>query len=119
MFVLVARAWQPIISDIGNGQGCEAKYLTSPQTIPASSSVSRLAASSMLSPGSTKPARHDHMLATKRPARPSRQLSPSTASMITTGSVRGKCSTLHEGHSRFQPACTMLVFVPQFEQKRC
>ncbi len=25
--------------------------------------------------------------------------------MITTGSVRGKCSTLQDGHSRFQPAC--------------
>ena len=25
--------------------------------------------------------------------------------MMTTGSVRGKCSTLQDGHSRFQPAC--------------
>ena len=27
-----ASAWQPIISDIGNGQGCERKYFTRPQT---------------------------------------------------------------------------------------
>ena len=32
--------------------------------MPASSSVSRRAASSMLSPGSMKPARHDHMMKT-------------------------------------------------------
>ena len=36
--------------------------------------------------------------------RPSRQRSPSTASMITTGSVRGKCCALHCGQSRRQPA---------------
>ena len=73
--------------------------------MPASSSVSRRTASSIASPGSTKPARHDHMLAAKRPERPSRQRSPSIASMMTTGSVRGKCSTLQAGQSRFQPAC--------------
>ena len=77
----------------------------SPQTMPASSSVSRRTASSMLSPGSTKPARQDHMLAAKRSERPSRQRSPSTASMITTGSVRGKCCDLAGGQSRRQPAC--------------
>ena len=59
------------------------------------------------------------MLATKRPARPSRQRSPLIASMITTGSVRGKCSTLQAGHSRFQPACVMRVGAPQLAQKRC
>ena len=38
------------------------------------------------------------------PERPSRQWSPSNASMITTGSVRGKCCALHCGQSRRQPA---------------
>ena len=62
MSSLSASAWQPIISDIGNGQGCENRYLTRPQLMPASSSVSRRTASSIASPGSTKPARHDHMV---------------------------------------------------------
>ena len=39
--------------------------------------------------------------------------------MIATGSVRGKCSVLHAGHSRFQPACDMFVGAPQLAQKRC
>ena len=56
-----ASAWQPIISDIGNGHGCEERYVTRPHLTPASSSVSRRTASSIASPGSTKPARHDHM----------------------------------------------------------
>ena len=38
--------------------------------------------------------------------------------MITTGSVRGKCSALQAGHSRFQPPCTGCVAAPQFGQKR-
>ena len=45
----------------------------------------------------------------KRACRPSRQWSPSTASMITTGSVRGKCCALHCGQSRRQPPCETLV----------
>ena len=59
------------------------------------------------------------MVAAKRPERPSRPRSPRTASMIATGSVRGKCSTLQAGQARFQPASTMSVLAPQFEQKRC
>ncbi len=57
--------------------------------------------------------------AAKRPERPSKQRSPRTASMMTTGSVRGKCSTLQAGQARFQPASTMSVVAPQLEQKRC
>ena len=70
------------------------------------------------SPGSMKPARHDHMVGRKRGDRPSRQRSPSIASMITTGSVRGKCSALQAAQSRRQPACTVCVGAPQFGQKR-
>ena len=51
--------------------------------------------------------------------RPSRQRSPATASMITTGSVRGKCCALQAGQSRRQPPCDTLVGAPQLEQKRC
>ena len=43
----------------------------------------------------------------KRACRPSRQRSPSTASMMTTGSVRGKCCALQTSHSRRQPAAVM------------
>ena len=92
----------------GNGHGCEAKYLTRPQAMPTSSSTSRRTASSIVSPGSAKPARHDHMVGAKRRERPSTQRSPAIASMMTTGSVRGKCSRLQTGQSRRQPACTTL-----------
>ena len=61
-----ASAWQPIISDIGNGQGCEYEIAHAAAVTPASSSVSRRTASSIASPGSTKPARQDHMVAAKR-----------------------------------------------------
>ena len=37
-----------------------------------------------------------------------RNASPAIASMITTGSVRGKCSALQEGQSRRQPPCVGL-----------
>ena len=59
------------------------------------------------------------MVAANRPERPSSPRSPRTASMMTTGSVRGKCSTLQAGQARFQPASTMSVVTPQLEQKRC
>ena len=62
----------------------------------------------MVSPGSAKPARHDHMVGANRGERPSTQRSPAIASMMTTGSVRGKCSRLADGQSRRQPACTDL-----------
>ncbi len=74
--------------------------------MPTSSSTSRRTASSIVSPGSVKPARHDHMVGANRGERPSTQRSPAIASMITTGSVRGKCSTLQDGQSRRQPPCT-------------
>ena len=37
--------------------------------------------------------------------------------MITTGSVRGKCSALQFGQSRFQPPSFIAVRVPQLAQK--
>ena len=54
------------------------------------------------------------MVGAKRRERPSTQRSPAITSMITTGSVRGKCSTPQDGQSRRQPACTTLVGAPQF-----
>ena len=57
--------------------------------------------------------------ARKRGERPSTQRSPAIGSMMTTGSVRGKCSALQAGQSRRQPACTTSVGAPQLGQKRC
>ncbi|MGY3655198.1 hypothetical protein ACVJ19_001861 [Bradyrhizobium sp. USDA 376] len=36
--------------------------------------------------------------------------------MITTGSVRGKCSALQAGHSRFQPPSFIALRAPQLAQ---
>ncbi len=55
----------------------------------------------------------------KRDWRPIRHLSPLVTSMITTGSVRGKCSALQLGHSRFQPPSRITVLAPQLAQKPC
>ncbi len=52
----------------------------------------------------------------KRCERPSTQRSPATGSMMTTGSVRGKCCPRQAGQSRRQPPSTTLVAAPQFEQ---
>ena len=73
--------------------------------MPDSSKISRRTASSMVSAISTKPARHEYMPGRNCFCRPSRHLSPEVTSMITTGSVRGKCSALQFGQSRFQPPC--------------
>ena len=67
--------------------------------IPVSSATSRITACSADSPGSTNPAR----IETRRPGqatlRASRQRSSgSVTSMITAGSVRGKCSLPSLGH---------------------
>ena len=56
-------------------------------------------------------------LSGKRACRPSRHRSPSTASMMTTGSVRGKCWVLQASHSRRQPAAATRVGAPQLAQK--
>src|SRR6516165_12690926 len=106
------------MSDDGNGQGCDAKYSTCAQVKPTSSATSRRTASSSDSPGSQKPARQDHMVGGKRGERPSTQRSPAIGSMITTGSVRGKCSALHAGQSRRQPAWETTVAALQLGQKR-
>ena len=73
----------------------------------------------MVSPGSKNPARQEYMPFGKRAWRPSRQASPSTASMITTGSVRGKCCALQASHSRRQPAAETRVGAPQLAQWPC
>ena len=58
------------------------------------------------------------MVGAKRGERPSTHRSPEITSMMTTGSVRGKCSALQDGQSRRQPACTTRVGAPQLGQKR-
>ena len=70
---------------------------------PTSSFTSRLTASSIVSPGSRNPASAEYMPGAKRGWRPSRQRSPSIASMITTGSTRGKISMLQVGQTRLPP----------------
>src|SRR6266851_736755 len=86
--------------------------------MPASSRTSRRTASSRVSPGSTKPARHENRAPARRRLRPSRARSPWMASMITTGSVRGKCDARQSGQRRFQPADAILVADPHWAQKR-
>ena len=51
--------------------------------------------------------------------RPMSALSPLTASMMATGSVRGKCSAPHIAHCAFQPASTTPFLPPHFAQKPC
>src|SRR5499425_1255292 len=87
--------------------------------MPDSSRTSRRTASSSVSPGSTKPARHENRAPARRRLRPSRPRSPWIASMITTGSVRGKCVALQSGQRRTQPAEATLVREPHWAQKRC
>ena len=54
--VVTASAWHPIMSEDGNGHGCDEWYHTFPTAIPDSSITSRATASSIDSPWSTKPA---------------------------------------------------------------
>ncbi len=92
---------------------------TRPTLIPASSKVSRRTASSNVSPGSMKPAKHENRLPARRWLRPKSPYSPRTDSMITTGSVRGKCDARHSGQRRTQPANSTRVGEPHCAQKRC
>ena len=78
--------------------------------------TSRAQASSIDSPGSKKPAKAENMPLGQMAWRPKRQRSPKTGSMITTGSVRGKCSPLQEGQARFQPPSRTSLGWPQAEQ---
>ena len=80
--------------------------------------VVRLAAASIVSPGSTNPASAEYMPFGNLGWRPSRQTSSSIASMMTTGSVRGKCVALQTLQSRRQPATATSVRAPQLAQKR-
>ena len=72
----------------------------------------------MVSPGSRKPASADHMPLGQTFWRPIRQRSPITGSMITTGSVRGKCSALQDGQTRFHPPSAAWEGAPQTAQNR-
>ena len=82
----------------------------------ASSCSSRAQASSMDSPGSRKPARAEYIALGQIFWRPSRHFSPLTGSMITTGSVRGKCWVLQAGQTRFQPPSVASLGWPQLAQ---
>ena len=102
MSVVAASAWHPIISEDGNGHGCDEWYLTFLTAMPASSRTSRATASSTDSPWSMNPASAEYIrIRDSRPRDwPSRHRSPSWTSMIATGSVRGKCSAPQSVHLR-------------------
>ena len=115
----IERQIAPIINCDGNGQGCIECSRTSRTTKPDSSSVSRATASSTVSPGSTKPASAEYIPFGNMRWRARRHFSPKVGSMIATGSTRGKCSALHAGQTRFQPASATSVRAPQLAQKPC
>ena len=89
-------------------------------SIAVSSRTSRATASSRLSPGSTKPASVEYMPGRKFLLRPSSARSPSVTSMITAGSVRGKCIVAQPAavQRRTWPASSLRVGAPQTPQKR-
>jgi len=117
MSVVSASAWQPIISDEGNGQGLARVIGDAPDPhagllphLAPHRLLDRLARLQEIRPApNTCPAR-------KRGCRPSRQRSPSMASMMTTGSTRGKnlvaagrtdaaaATALHFGRAAAAPA---------------
>ena len=115
--VLVASVRVPIMSEAGKGQGCEASISTGPQEMPVSSQTSRRVAASIVSPGSMKPARREYMPSGQPGERPKRTELPWVTSMITTGSVRGKCWRPQAGQSRRHPACDITEGWPQLAQK--
>ena len=116
--MVCASRMMPTISEDGNGQGWQNKYSADAGSalMPASSSSSRAAACSRVSPGSTNPASADQNPAGQLAWRPSKHLSSFTASIIATGSVRGKCSAPHEGQTRFHPASVTSLLPPHLAQ---
>ena len=77
----------------------------------------------MVSPGSRNPASADIRPSGQAACRPSRHFGSGpplkTASMIVTGSTRGKCSMPQAGQTRFQPPLAVSVSTPQAAQKPC
>ena len=71
-----------------------------------------------VSPGSMNPARSENIPSGQPGERPSSTRLPRVTSMMTTGSVRGKCWAVQLGQRRAQPARNGSVGVPQFAQKR-
>ena len=90
-----------------------------PTGTPASSQVSRRTAASIDSPGSMKPASSEYMPGGQAAERPSSTALPCRISMMTTGSVRGKCSAPQAGQARRQPASATSERAPQRAQKGC
>ena len=84
--------------------------------MPDSSKTSRRTAASNVSPGSTKPAKSEYIPSGQACERPIRTLFPCVISMITTGSVRGKCERLQAGQLRCHPAIAISDGAPQVAQ---
>jgi hypothetical protein len=115
-----ASARKPSIRLRGIGHGWLPTYLTLVTLIAVSSATSRITACSADSPGSTNPARID----TRRPGQAAflasrTRSSGSVISMITAGSVRGKCSLPSAGHVVECPARSGTVGVPSSGQCVC
>ena len=109
-----ASARNPSIRLCGIGQAWLPTYRMPLTAIPVSSQTSRATVCSADSPASTKPARMDTRPGGHMRLRASRQRSSSSVtSMITAGSMRGKCSLPSTGHRRMCPAGAGTVRAPQ------
>ena len=87
-------------------------------SMPASSRTSRRTASSIDSPWSMNPASAENIPAGQLACRPSKHRRPSLTTVITTGSVLGKCSAEHSTHLREMPPWTGALRAPQTAQWR-
>ena len=94
--VVLATPLNAIMSDAGNGHGCDPKYLSSPMSMPTSSLASRRQACSRFSPASTKPADTEYSPVLRHALLccSSRRSSWSTIAVMTAGSTLGNSSRL-------------------------
>ena len=121
--VVIACALNAIISEAGNGHGCEPRYRTSPSLMPVSSMASRRQACSRFSPASTNPADTEYSLESFHAALccSSRRSCPSTMAVMTAGSTRGNSTRLPSAslvHRCAHPASAGRTAAPQVGQNR-
>ena len=108
-----------IISECGNAHDWLAKYASPATSTPTSSRTSRWMQSSIVSPGSTKPASALHIPGGKRCARASSISRPRVTSTIIAGDTRGYAIWPQAGHSFARSPGLSRVGVPQRPQYRC
>jgi len=89
-------------------------------SMPTSSRTSRRTQSSIVSPGSTKPASALNMPGAKRCARASSISLPRVTSAIIAGDTRGYTTRAHAGHSLARSFARVTVAVPfRGEEAEC